>query len=85
MNNFWRYRTAKGCFRIVARLDSVESWFEEERLGTYELVGDAIRELVSDNKVWPGCGMPSVLGVPDDLLKWEFVELRRKQVRPPVI
>jgi hypothetical protein len=78
MNGIWKYATKRGEFRIVAKTDRIEVWFKDEQIGCHHSIKCALEELLSGRNNWMAFGVPRLLGVPADLMRWKFVAPRRR-------
>ncbi|HLA34305.1 MAG TPA: hypothetical protein VJ001_05490 [Rhodocyclaceae bacterium] len=75
---YYRYTCRVGEFRLVPdRNGRWNAMFDDEGLGSYATVHQALEDLVGGHTYWPSCGDPSELGLPDDLSGWEAIAVRR--------
>jgi hypothetical protein len=76
MQGYWEFRSQKGTFRIVPRHDRFHAHYEDESLGSYASVEQALDDLAGGHASSPSNGTDtSACGLPDDLTEWKFIRL----------
>lgn len=77
MTTRYEFETPKGLFALQRRADGMwVTMFESEALEPHITPEKAAHALASGEGVWPSCGDPSVLGIPDELSGWRRVRSR---------
>lgn len=71
MKTRYTHPTRVGLFSIVLNHDGRwQALFEGEALGSYSTSQQALDDLASGASLWPSCGDPSQLSLPDEIADW---------------
>jgi hypothetical protein len=73
-SGYWTFETPHGRFVIAPQDGRFVVFFEGEGLGSYHTASQALDDLVSGSVTWPSIGNPALLGLPEGLSEWDFVE-----------
>lgn len=66
----WTYATPRGTFRITFVRGRWHPLYGDESLGPYRSPSLAAYALANGECVWPSCGDPATLGIPETLDGW---------------
>ncbi|MCF8476493.1 MAG: hypothetical protein K9G60_05655 [Pseudolabrys sp.] len=74
MAGYWQFQTRKGLFRIIPIRGRFHPYFEDEDLGSYYSVEQALDDLVGGHTFFPSDGTdPSECELPEEINEWTFV------------
>lgn len=72
MRRLFKYETRRGDFYLCQSDDGrFHPCFENEALGSYETIHQALEDLEGGYTFWPSVGDPSAFNIPGDLEDWE--------------
>lgn len=72
MRKLFAHKTRSGTFYLCESNDGrFHPCFEDEALGSYANIHQALEDLEGGHTFWPTIGDPSALDIPADLEDWE--------------
>ena len=72
MKKLFAYKTRCGTFYLSQSSDGrFHPCVDDESLGSYLTIQQALEDLVGGHTFWPSSGEPSLLNIPDTLEGWQ--------------